>query len=433
MAIQISHVSKKYFIAEKEEKFDTFGQKMISLLKSPFRNFKELNQVNHVENAEGKNVIWALRDVTLEVKEGEILGIIGRNGAGKSTLLKILSRITDPTSGEIKINGRVAALLEVGTGFHPDLSGRENIYLNGTILGMKKQEVDSLLDQIIDFSGIELFIDTPIKKYSSGMKLRLGFAVAAHLQPEILIIDEILAVGDAAFQQKCIGRINEVARNGRTVLFVSHNMGAIKNLCKRTICLQNGQISMDGNSDEVVSKYLSENLTQESSLNTFDLQSRIERVPTNNAAPSVLMQAITIYDIENRERKEFFSDEEILIATRFEVLKTATDLRIITFLVDGDNNIILSSQASDNAKFVEQYSTINPGTYEATVKVPQNMLGGNEYFVSVHIVHPYVEHLLLTKALSFQVKFKGYNNIQTGTFSQAWVKPMLDWEVKKSS
>ncbi|MGD0948041.1 MAG: ABC transporter ATP-binding protein [Candidatus Binatia bacterium] len=200
--------------------------------------------------------IWALRDVSFEVKEGEVLGIIGRNGAGKSTLLKILSQVTAPTAGCVKIRGRVASLLEVGTGFHPELTGRENIYLNGAILGMKRAEIDRKFDEIVDFSGVEQFIDTPVKRYSSGMYVRLAFAVAAHLEPEILLVDEVLAVGDAAFQKKCLGKMSDVARQGRTILLVSHNMAAVRNLCASSIWIDNGSVRRVGATAEVVHAYL---------------------------------------------------------------------------------------------------------------------------------------------------------------------------------
>jgi lipopolysaccharide transport system ATP-binding protein len=203
-----------------------------------------------------QETIWALRDVSFEVKQGEVLGIIGRNGAGKSTLLKILTGVTAPTSGQIKAKGRVASLLEVGTGFHPELTGRENIYLNGAILGMKKAEIARKFDEIVAFSEVELFIDTPVKRYSSGMYVRLAFAVAAHLDPEILLVDEVLAVGDAAFQKKCLGKMGDVAKGGRTVLFVSHNMGAITRLCQRSILLTHGMTAFDGDSDAAVRTYL---------------------------------------------------------------------------------------------------------------------------------------------------------------------------------
>ena len=226
---------------------------------APFRNWNSFRQPTSVKDEveiSDDDIHWALRDVSFEVKEGEVLGIIGRNGAGKSTLLKILSRITEPTNGCVRIRGRVSSLLEVGTGFHPELSGRENIYLNGTILGMTKQEISRRFDEIVDFSGVEKFLDTPVKRYSSGMKVRLAFAVAAHLQPETLIIDEVLAVGDVEFQKKCIGKMKEVSTNGRTVLFVSHNMAVIQNFCNRGMVLQKGKCIFLGEAMECIGVYL---------------------------------------------------------------------------------------------------------------------------------------------------------------------------------
>jgi lipopolysaccharide transport system ATP-binding protein len=208
------------------------------------------------DEQKGANEFWALKQATFDVQPGEVIGIIGHNGAGKSTLLKILTRITEPTSGEAFINGRVASLLEVGTGFHPELTGRENVYMNGTILGMKKREIAAKFDEIVAFSELAKFIDTPVKRYSSGMYVRLAFAVAAHLEPEILLVDEVLAVGDASFQKKCLGKMSEVARGGRTILFVSHNMAAIENLCSRCILLQDGTVTHIGPTDQIISQYL---------------------------------------------------------------------------------------------------------------------------------------------------------------------------------
>nr|NIS42913.1 ABC transporter ATP-binding protein [Desulfuromonadales bacterium] len=227
---------------------------------SNYRKYRSLYRFDDVDpetDAESpESVLWALRNITFEVSQGEVLGIIGRNGAGKSTLLKVLARITEPSSGRAEIRGRVSSLLEVGTGFHPELTGRENVYLNGTILGMRKKEVDRKFDEIVDFSGIEKFIDTPVKRYSSGMKVRLAFSVAAHLEPEILIIDEVLAVGDADFQRKCLDTMKRVGGEGRTVLFVSHNMPAVTRLCNRTILLEEGRVAADGPSGAVVTRYL---------------------------------------------------------------------------------------------------------------------------------------------------------------------------------
>lgn len=256
IAIKVENLSKRYRIGAAEKEHDTFLSAVASWVKSPASNYKRLRKLSSFsKNGDAADVIWALKDVSFEVKQGEVIGVIGHNGAGKSTLLKILSRITPPTSGRIELNGRVASLLEVGTGFHPELTGRENIYLNGTILGMTKVEVDQKFDEIVDFSGVEKFIDTPVKRYSSGMKVRLAFSVAAHLEPEILLIDEVLAVGDIAFQQKCLGKMEDVAGQGRTVLFVSHNMTAVKQLCEKVYWVDAGSIRERGDTNSVIKKY----------------------------------------------------------------------------------------------------------------------------------------------------------------------------------
>ncbi|MCH7412385.1 ABC transporter ATP-binding protein [Belliella sp. R4-6] len=257
--IKVENLSKRYRLGLKEKQAKTLMGQLANVVKSPYDNFKRLRNLSKF-GLEDESVFWALKDINFEVQQGEVLGIIGKNGAGKSTLLKILSQITEPTTGRIEMHGRVASLLEVGTGFHPELSGRENIYMNGTILGMTRREIDSKLDEIIDFSGVEKFIDTPVKFYSSGMKVRLGFSVAAHLDPEILIIDEVLAVGDYEFQQKCLGKMEDVSKNqGRTVLFVSHNMVAVENICSKTLLVENGYLKYNGQVSFGISSYLGSN------------------------------------------------------------------------------------------------------------------------------------------------------------------------------
>lgn len=244
--IKVENLSKRYRIGLKEKQHDTLFGQIGAALKAPVQNFKKLRSLRKFDQ-DDESVFWALKDINFEVHEGEVLGIIGHNGAGKSTLLKILSRVTEPTTGRITLHGRVGALLEVGTGFHPELTGRENIYMNGTILGMTKKEIDRKLDEIVDFSGVEKYIDTPVKFYSSGMKVRLGFSVAAHLEPELLLIDEVLAVGDAQFQKKCLGKMDDISQTkGRTLLFVSHNMAAIQSICHRVLVLKNGKIVWNG-------------------------------------------------------------------------------------------------------------------------------------------------------------------------------------------
>lgn len=254
--ISVENLSKRYRIGVKDEMHDSLIAGIFSWLKSPFSNFRRVQKLSKFNNNESQDIIWALKDMSFDISSGEILGIIGRNGAGKSTLLKILSRIVEPTGGIATVRGRVASLLEIGTGFHRELSGRENIYLNGTILGMTKDEINKNFEEIVEFSEVGKFIDTPVKRYSSGMYVRLAFAVAAHLSPEVLIVDEVLAVGDAAFQKKCLGKMSETAKSGRTVLFVSHNMHTIQDLCNRTMLLEGGKIIMDGETSEVIKHYL---------------------------------------------------------------------------------------------------------------------------------------------------------------------------------
>jgi lipopolysaccharide transport system ATP-binding protein len=248
IALRVENLAKQYQIRVTKDRHDTLRDQLADGLKALFRR--------NGQAALGKDTIWALKDVSFEVQEGEVIGIIGRNGAGKSTLLKILSRITGPTEGRVEVYGRVGSLLEVGTGFHPELTGRENIYLNGAILGMKKEEVKRKFDDIVAFAEVEKFIDTPVKRYSSGMYVRLAFAVAAHLEPEILIVDEVLAVGDAAFQKKCLGKLGSAAKEGRTVLFVSHNMPAVQNLTARSLLLDRGHVVLDAPTAEVVDRYM---------------------------------------------------------------------------------------------------------------------------------------------------------------------------------
>jgi lipopolysaccharide transport system ATP-binding protein len=292
-AIRVTHLGKKYVLGGQKEKYSTIRDAIVNSVKAPLRRF-----TSH----EPPQDFWALKDVSFDVEQGEVVGIIGRNGAGKSTLLKILSRITTPTEGTVDLYGRVGSLLEVGTGFHPELTGRENIYLSGSILGMKRREIDAKLDDIVKFSEIEKFLDTPVKRFSSGMYVRLAFAVAAHLEPEILLIDEVLAVGDAAFQKKCLGKMGEVAKEGRTVLFVSHNMGAIKNLCKTCILLADGKEKMTGVTSDVIQEYISES----EKIVTSTLSERKDR--SGNGKVKILS-----FKIENDEGNSLIKSFDTLI------------------------------------------------------------------------------------------------------------------------
>jgi len=254
IAIRVSHLSKQYRLGGHQEPYQTFRDAIVNSLKTPLKFFNK---------ASANEGFWALKNVSFDVKQGEVLGIIGRNGAGKSTLLKILSRITAPTEGTVELRGRVGSLLEVGTGFHPEMTGRENVFLNGSILGMKRTDIDQKLEDIVKFAEIDKFIDTPVKRYSSGMYVRLAFAVAAHLEPEILMIDEVLAVGDAGFQKKCLGKMGDVAKEGRTVLFVSHNMAAIESLCSNSMIISQGKCSDIGPTRQIIQEYLAQVNTEQ--------------------------------------------------------------------------------------------------------------------------------------------------------------------------
>jgi lipopolysaccharide transport system ATP-binding protein len=283
--IRVEALSKRYEIGVKEA-YGSLRDTLRHMAGAPIRGLRNVFAGRESEGNGPKPTIWALRDVNFEVQQGEVLGLIGRNGAGKSTLLKILSRITAPTDGRVGVNGRIRSLLEVGTGFHPELTGRENIYLNGAILGMKKAEIERRFDEIVAFAEVEKFIDTPVKRYSSGMYLRLAFAVAAHLVSEILLVDEVLAVGDAAFQKKCIGRMNEVAHEGRTVLFVSHNMAAVRTLCTRGICLEAGSIASAGDIEQVLFRYTQSQMKDNK--NTAGTQTSLHTIRINGQNPGTI-------------------------------------------------------------------------------------------------------------------------------------------------
>ncbi len=261
IAIQVENLGKQFRIGAKQERYSTLRDTLVDGFTAPLRRIGQLVRGRPVTTKASRE-IWALKDVNFSVNQGDVLGIIGRNGAGKSTLLKILSQITEPSAGQVELHGRVGALLEVGTGFHPELSGRENVFLNGAILGMSRGEIERKFDEIVAFAEVEQFLDTPVKHYSSGMYTRLAFAVAAHLEPEILIVDEVLAVGDIEFQKKCLGKMGDVAKSGRTVLFVSHNMAAVENLCTRGMVLRQGRVTFEGSAPQAISAYLEQNKTR---------------------------------------------------------------------------------------------------------------------------------------------------------------------------
>jgi lipopolysaccharide transport system ATP-binding protein len=310
IAIRVDNLGKRYTIGGPQEPYKTLRDTLAGIAAAPLRRMRSTFKRSNGQAVKRSREFWALRDVSFEIRRGEVVGIIGRNGAGKSTLLKILSRITEPTEGRAELRGRIGTLLEVGTGFHPELTGRENIYLNGTILGMKRAEIARTFDEIVAFAEVEQFIDTPVKHYSSGMYLRLAFAVAAHLDPEILIVDEVLAVGDAQFQKKCLGKMEDVARQGRTVLFVSHNMAAIRALCTDAILLRGGRVELAGPSDPVIAHYLASSAE--------DLATSIDLPRGASEAPGQARR-LRIAAADGRPRAEFRLGEPWRVALEFEL------------------------------------------------------------------------------------------------------------------
>jgi len=371
---------------------------------------------------------WALENINLEVHKGEKVGIIGRNGAGKSTLLKILSRVTTPTRGQVKLKGRVASLLEVGTGFHPEQTGRENIFLNGAILGMTKAETKSKFDEIVDFSGLEKFIDTPVKRYSSGMYVRLAFAVAAHLDSEIMLVDEVLAVGDVQFQKKCLGKMRDIAGQGRTVLFVSHNMGAIRNLCDRVLLLDSGRPVLDAAAEHTIARYLGQNLLEGAVASVAEIDKRMEGV-IRRTHPFIRFREIALLDRSGVTRRSFNSDEDIIVSVTFECLQWIPQVCIRITIVDENTIPILESFNLDDPNVTKDSHQVSPGVYNASCVFPKNTFGGRSFFLTVHLVHHKTEHLLVSKILEFEVLFKGYNNVYAPSYD-VFIRPQLSWRIQ---
>jgi lipopolysaccharide transport system ATP-binding protein len=367
--IRVENLSKRYRIGQREGYLT---------LRDTLARFLHLRRGGLLSAVSGQpptgGHIWALKDVSFEVKRGEVVGIIGRNGAGKTTLLKILSRITEPTEGYAEVIGRIGSLLEVGTGFHPELTGRENIYLNGAILGMKKKEIDRKFDEIVAFAEIEKFLDTPVKYYSSGMYVRLAFAVAAHLEPEILLVDEVLAVGDAAFQKKCLGKMGDVAREGRTVLFVSHNMRAILQLCKRTIWLDEGIIRSNGRSDNVVREYLA-CIPQVESF--ADIPTLIRRLLPD---PAIRLENIVLTQNGQSVEHRVFSEFPLEIEVWYQVLKRTTGLRVFFDLCDSEETLLFRSFHDEDEDGIP---TMEPGRYVSKAVIPSNFLAPTKYELRV--------------------------------------------------
>lgn len=422
--IKVENVSKQYRLGKigtgtLKDDFNRWWHTMRGK-EDPYLKIGEVNDRTKKGDSE---YVWALRDISFDVKRGDVVGIIGKNGAGKSTLLKILSRTTLPTTGSLKIKGRVASLLEVGTGFHPDLTGRENIFLNGAILGMTKAEIKSKFDEIVDFSGVEKYIDTPVKRYSSGMYVRLAFAVAAHLEPEILIVDEVLAVGDAEFQKKALGKMKEVSTGeGRTVLFVSHNMSAIRSLCDKAILLQFGTVSATGLSDDVIDNYLSS-----------DLQAVVKREWKRNEAPGddiARLHSAKLLSIEGNEINQMDLYRGAKIEIAYQILKDGYN-SIPNFHFYRDDQIIftVSEKASESPN--------GYGFYKSILYLPPNFLNEGKFSVGIAITsYPLqVVNLFVNPCLIFEVVESDLNkrSVQYRGAYPGVLRPDLNWKTEKIS
>jgi lipopolysaccharide transport system ATP-binding protein len=372
-SIKVEGISKLYKLGEVST--GTISHDLNRWVKKTFKNedpYAKVGQINDRTIKGNSEYVWALKDIDFEVCKGDVLGVIGSNGAGKSTLLKLLSKITKPTRGNIYLNGKISSLLEVGTGFHPEMTGRENIFMNGSILGMKKKDIARELDSIIDFSGVEKYIDTPIKRYSTGMKVRLGFAVAAHLNQEILIVDEVLAVGDAEFQRKCLGSMQSVGQQGKTVLFVSHNMAAIKQLCNRTVVLDKGTLLADTSTEDGIRLYLESIKTENfDSVNT--LLNKIEK-------DDVIIYKNILVKQQGNVVSELSNDEEISIEIDYTILEKIIGFRLILLIYDNYDNLI-SKHFFDELNDIG--TNLEAGSYITTFTIPENVLIDGTYTLKI--------------------------------------------------
>lgn len=369
--IQIESLGKRYRLGASHRNEPTLGEAVYDALGRGWAKLRGR------EATRARRHFWALDDVNLTVQPGEVVGLVGHNGAGKSTLLKLLSRITPPTRGAITLRGRVGSLLEVGTGFHPELTGRENIYLNGAILGMRRGEIRRKFDAIVDFAEIGRFIDTPVKRYSSGMYVRLAFAVAAHLEPEILLVDEVLAVGDAAFQSKCLGKMGDVARAGRTILFVSHNMKAVRSLCHRAVLLDNGRLVDDGDADTVTQRYLQ---AARPLVPLDQLRRRIAALPSDDSFRLIDVQLTQGGSSAGVARDTIGNGSPLHVTLTYDVLRPTTGLRVYLDLCDEYNDLLLRSFHDERAAVIP---TMQPGRYVSTATIPAHLLAPRAYALVV--------------------------------------------------
>jgi lipopolysaccharide transport system ATP-binding protein len=386
--------------------------------------YLQIGDVNDREKY-GGDYVWALQDISFEVNKGDIIGIIGKNGAGKSTLLKLLSQVTGPTTGSINIKGRIAALLEVGTGFHPELTGRENIFLNGAILGMTKEEINAKIDEIIDFSGVAKYIDTPVKRYSSGMMVRLGFAVAAHLEPEILVVDEVLAVGDAEFQKKCLGKMKDVAGEGRTVIFVSHNMASIRNLCQKGVVLSKGEISFSGDVEDAISAYLCKNVKS-----SDQLESKVNETDRLINTGEAKVTEIQLINSSNKADNKLAYQERFTIRLALDIFKKIENINLSIEVVTKFGESVSYGYSSNNRDLL----SFDVGKYEIEFKLPIDLMPG-DYALATGISNFYTGASI--DYIEYFYPFQVDKTTISGNFEYPWatvrgyVEMSNNWNISK--
>lgn len=416
--IRVEGLGKKFLLGVQAERYKTLRDSIATAAGGPWRAVKAAWRGHSRRQRE---TLWALKDVTFQAERGEVIAIIGRNGAGKSTLLKILSRITEPSEGFAEIRGRVGSLLEVGTGFHPELTGRENIYLNSAIMGMRRAEIDRKFEQIVSFAEVEQFIDTPVKHYSSGMGLRLGFAVAAHLEPEILIVDEVLAVGDAQFQKKCLGKMQDVAGAGRTILFVSHNLVAVQNLCSRAIWIDRGRIRNSGPVEWIVSQYLENCLTDR-----LSQEWRFQDAPGNE---HVRLKRVSVQALDEAKPDQIILATPFVIEAAFWNLKPGARLNLSLFLFNQEGICIFNSNSVTDPNWHGR--PFPAGLFRSTCSVPGHLLNSGRYRVKLMVVKDSGTVLYRNEeALAFEVQEEGEG--RDGWFGK-WpgvVRPVLAWQTE---
>ncbi len=418
VVLRAEGLGKRYRIG-RLVRYKALRDTLTEALTAPWRR---LSQTWRSDPTGDEAVIWALKGVSFTINRGEVVGIIGRNGAGKSTLLKILSRITEPTEGRAEIHGRVGSLLEVGTGFHPELTGRENIYLNGAILGMRKREIDRKFDEIVAFAEIEKFLDTAVKFYSNGMYIRLGFAVAAHLEPEVLVVDEVLAVGDTSFQQKCLDKMGNVAHEGRTVLFVSHNLAAVRQLCEKTMWIDKGQVALFGSTDSTVQAYLS-------SIEVVNGEFRASQPDRTTTKQHVRLLRVSVRNHQGAVADVVASDAPVTVELEYEVTSRIENVRVGYRLVAADGTVVYTASDTDP----EGMGTLRePGTHVSTCTIPANLLNGGRYYITAACDRPMQDVLFFVEhAVAITVQLTGGVGGAVPDGRLGVVRPSLSWELRR--